>query len=93
MFIFPQNYNFKNKFLGFIEYSTIFFNLIWDLSIYFLSSILFHNFNFKMCFCIVFCFPIFLFSLIGFHHENILYVFHYLIKFFINRTVYLYRKY
>ena len=26
-FIFPQNYNFKNKLFGFLDYSTIFFNL------------------------------------------------------------------
>ena len=25
-FIFPQNYNFKNKLLGIIDYSTAFFN-------------------------------------------------------------------
>ena len=30
-FIFPQNYNFKNKLFGFLDYSTIFLNLIWDL--------------------------------------------------------------
>ena len=29
-FIFPKNYNFKNKFLGFIDYTTIFINIIWD---------------------------------------------------------------
>ena len=28
-FIFPKNYNFKNKLFGFIDYSTIFINLIW----------------------------------------------------------------
>ena len=29
-FIFPQNYDFKNKLFGFIDYSTVIFNLIWD---------------------------------------------------------------
>ena len=29
-FIFPKNYNFKNKFLGFFDYTTIFINIIWD---------------------------------------------------------------
>ena len=33
-FIFPQNYNFKNKLFGVIEYSTIFLNLIWDLFVF-----------------------------------------------------------
>ena len=27
-FIFPQNYRFKNKLLGIIDYSTLFFNII-----------------------------------------------------------------
>ena len=29
-FIFPQNYSFKNKLFGFIDYSTLFLNIIWD---------------------------------------------------------------
>ena len=33
-FIFPQNYNFKNKLFGFLDYSTIFLNLIWFLFIF-----------------------------------------------------------
>ena len=33
-FIFPKNYNFKNKFLGFIDYPTIFLNIIWDSIIF-----------------------------------------------------------
>ena len=28
-FIFPQNYDFKNKLLGIFDYSTIFINIIW----------------------------------------------------------------
>ena len=39
-FIFPQNYNFKNKLLGIIDYSTAFFNLI----IYGISFLILHLF-------------------------------------------------
>lgn len=28
-FIFPQNYNFKNKLFGIIDYSSLIFNIIW----------------------------------------------------------------
>ena len=35
-FIFPQNYNFKNKLLGIIDYSTAFFNIFWYVIIFIL---------------------------------------------------------
>ena len=33
-FIFPQNYNFKSKLFGTIDYNIIFINLIWDLFVF-----------------------------------------------------------
>ena len=33
-FIFPQNYCFKNKLFGIIDYSTLILNIIWDFSFY-----------------------------------------------------------
>ena len=33
-FIFPQNYSFKNKLFGFIDYSTLILNIIWDFFIF-----------------------------------------------------------
>ena len=44
-FIFPQNYNFKNKLFGFLDYSTIFLNLIWDLIILLLINIFFNKYS------------------------------------------------
>lgn len=29
-FIFPQNYNFKNKLFGIIDYTNLFLNIIWN---------------------------------------------------------------
>ena len=43
-FIFPQNYNFKNKLFGFLDYSTIFLNLIWFLFIFLFTSFSFKSF-------------------------------------------------
>ena len=34
-FIFPQNYNFKNKLFGFIDYNSLILNIIWDIFIFF----------------------------------------------------------
>ncbi len=65
-FIIPQNYNFKNKFLGILDYSTIFFNIIWYLFIFFILKLFFRNWNIRIFLLISFCFPITIFSFIGF---------------------------
>lgn len=91
-FIFPQNYDFKIKFLGFLDYSTIIFDVI-----FFLIVLLFVNFfnlsiYFKILLIIILVFPLFLFSIVGFNGENIISVFIYIFKFLIKRKVYLYNK-
>lgn len=90
-FIFPQNYNFKNKLFGVIEYSTIFLNLIWDLIIFIFVN-LFHNLNIKIFLFFIFCFPLLLFSFYGFNGESIIYVLKYISNFIIKQKLYLFRK-
>ena len=80
-FIFPQNYNFSNKILGFIDYSTAIFLVCWCALVGGLLHLLISDITIKIVCFIVFCFPLFLFSIIGFNNENILYVLSYLIKF------------
>ena len=92
-FIFPQNYNFKNKFLGVIDYSTLILNIIWDLFVFSLSSLIFQNNSIKISICIILCLHLLLFSIIGFNHENIISVFIYFYKYFKNPKIYLYKKY
>ena len=87
-FIFPQNYNFKNKFLGIIDYSTIFLNLIWCAIVFIFINIIFSNLNFKIFTFILLCFPLFLFSVLGFNGENIIYVLSYLIKFSLKQKLF-----
>lgn len=91
-FIFPQNYNFKNKLFGFIDYSTLFFNILYAASVFCLLDIILNNFSIKISLFTVFYFPLLIFSITGFNHENIIYVLLYLIKFFKNRTIYFYSK-
>lgn len=91
-FIFPQNYNFKNKILGIIDYTTLIFNIIWIALIVFLLNIIFNNLNIKIFFTIIFYFPIIILSLIGFNGENILYVFSYMFKYIFKQKLYLYNK-
>lgn len=91
-FIFPQNYNFKNKLFGVIEYSSLILNIIWDLFIFLLINLFFYNNNIKIFIFIIFCLPVFLFSIIGFNHENILNILIYLFKYIKNNKLYFYSK-
>lgn len=90
-FIFPKNYDFSNKLFGFIDYSTIFINFIWDLFIFCLLNLIFPYFKIKLFLFIIFSFPLLVFSLIGFNHENIMYVLIYLFKYLKSVKYYLYK--
>ena len=92
-FIIPINFDFNSKLFGIIDYNVVVFNLVWDAFVFCLTNLIFLNLTIKVFLFIFLCFPLFLFSLIGFNHENILYVLLYLIKFLANRRVYLYKKY
>ncbi len=91
-FIFPQNYNFKNKFLGVIDYTTAFVNLIWDIIVFTISNLLFSNWALKIFILVIFCFPLLLFSFAGFNGENIIYVFSYFLRFLLRQKLFLYKK-
>lgn len=92
-FIIPQNYNFKSKIFGIIDYSTAFFNIIWYIIIFLIVNFIFKNWNIKIFLLISLCFPITLFSIVGFNGESIIYVFTYIIKYLIRPKLYLYKKY
>ena len=90
-FIFPQNYNFNSKLLGFIDYSTAILNAVWFAFVFCLVNIIFSNLNIRIFLFIVLCFPVLLFSIIGFNHENIIYVFLYISKYVRRPKLYLYK--
>ena len=91
-FIFPQNYTFKNKIFGFIDYSVAIINIVWAIIIGGLLHIYIQDINIKVITFILFCFPIFLLSISGIHGENIIYVFIYMFKFFIKQKLFFYSK-
>lgn len=91
-FIFPQNYNFNSKLFGFIDYSTAIFNVLWFALIFLIVNLLFSSLNVKIFIFITLSFPVLLFSIIGFNHENILYVIFYIAKYLKRPKVYLYKK-
>ena len=91
-FIFPENYNFKNKLFGLFDYSTVIINIIWAFLMFQIAKILPFNLNIKISVFIIFYFPLLLFSIFGFNNENIFYFLSYMIKFVKNRRVYFFSK-
>ena len=92
-FIFPQNYDFKNKLFGIIDYSTAFFNISWYVIVFSLLHLFINSWNIKTFLFISFCFPLTIFSIVGFNGEPIVYVFKYIIKYIIRPKLYLFKKY
>ena len=91
-FIFPQNYNFKSKILGFIDYSTAILDVIWCILVFGLINIFNIGINFKLFIFVIFTFPVLIFSIVGFNGESIINVSYYLIKYVLNPKVLLYKK-
>ena len=91
-FIFPQNYRFQSKLFGLLDYSTIIFDLIFCILIYFILSLFFTQLKLKIFLLIVICFPVILLSIVGFNRENILAVLKYLFRYYQKPKIYLYEK-
>lgn len=91
-FIFPQNYNFNNKILGFIDYSTAILNVIWYILVFVILNIFFNNLNIKIFLFITLSLPLMLFSILGFNGENITYFLVYFFKYIFKPKIYFFKK-
>ena len=92
-FIFPQNYNFNSKLLGFIDYTTVILNIIWILLIFGFVYFFIPNITIKIAIFIILFLPFTLLSIIGFNNEKILYILLYLYYYISRPKIYLYKKY
>jgi len=90
-FIIPQNYDFSSKLFGFIDYSTAILNVFLFTLIFCIINFIKITFIIKMFLLIIFYLPILLFSIIGFNHENIVYVMLYIFKYIHSQKHYLFR--
>ena len=91
-FIFPQNYNFKSKLLGIIDYSTAILDCIWGVLVFGILNIFPLSLQIKIFIFVVLFFPVLLFSIVGFNGENIINVCTYLIKYILKPKILLYKK-
>jgi hypothetical protein len=92
-FIIPQNYNFKNKLFGVIDYSNLIFDAIWFGIVLSIVQILFESWNIKIFLLVSLTFPVLLISIIGFNGESFINVIIYLIKYIISPKLYLFKKF
>lgn len=91
-FIFPKNYNFKNKLFGFIDYTTVVLNIVLALFVFCILDFIFNSINLILSLFIIIYFPILLFSIFNLSNENILIIIIYFCKFIKNRKVYFFSK-
>ena len=91
-FIFPQNYNFKPKLLGIIDYETAIFCIIWCILIFYIFNFLFNSIQLILCLSIIAIFPILIFCFVGFNGENISSAIKYIIVYLIKPKIYVFNK-
>lgn len=91
-FIFPKNYNLKNKLLGIIDYSSLLLNVIWDFFIFCLLNLFISNITVKIFVFTVLCLPLFFFSIWGINNENVFQVIIYILKYLFKPKIYLFYK-
>jgi len=90
-YIFPKNYNFKNKIGGVIDYPTAIFNLLFIFLLYKFISIFKLTLTSKLIFISIFYTPIFLVSIFNHNDDNIICIAYYVIKFLVRPKLYLYK--
>lgn len=91
-FIFPQNYNLKLKLFGIMDYSTAIFDVIWCLSIFFISQLLFNSLKISIIFSIILGLPILIFSIVGFGGENMGLIVKSMLLYLVKPKVYVFKK-
>ena len=92
-FVFPSNYNFKNKLFGLIDYTTAIANVVWYIFCFCLVNLIFEDINFKIMVFSVLSIPFLIFSIVNNRNESILIVLTYVCKFLSSPKLYFYRKY
>lgn len=90
-FIFPQNFNFRSKLLGIIDYPTAIFNIFYFFILLSFCNLFINDSTIKIMFIIFLFLPVFMLSIIDFNHENILYFFWYMLKYIFKPKLYLYQ--
>lgn len=92
LFIFPKNYNLHSKFLGIIDYLSLFINLLWQIFIFCLVNLIFNTITLKISLFTILCLPLLIASITQPNNENMFFTILYLLKFIFNCKLYLFNK-
>ena len=91
-FIFPKNYKYNRKILGFLDYKTEIIDLSIAIILFLIIRIIFSTLSTQIYVFIILFLPILLFSILGTGGESIIEFTIYIIKFFKNQKIYFYEK-
>lgn len=91
-FIFPQNYKFRSKIFGVIDYQSAILLVVWGGLVYLILNFLFRNLKLKIFLFITFVLPVLIFSVVGISGENIINVIIYMSKFILKPKLIFYGK-
>jgi len=91
-FIFPQNYNFRGKLFGFLDYSSAILISIIGFILYVFISFFNLTLSFKFAIFIILFLPILLLSIVGFNNESLFYVITYITHFLLSPKIYYFKK-
>ena len=91
-FIFPKNYKYQSKILGFIDYITAIVDLVIGITLFLLLKIFIKTISIRIYIFIILFVPIILFSIFASDGENIIIYIYKIIKFIKRRGVYFYMK-
>ena len=91
-FIIPQNYKFKNKILGIIDYPTAILNVVWNVILYFILKNISLTISARIFIYSSLSFPILLLTIVGFNDESPIYSVKYILRYLKRQKVYLFKK-
>lgn len=92
-FIFPKNYNLHSKFLGIIDYFSLFINILWQIFTFCLVNLICNSITIKISLFVILCLPLLIASITQINNENIFLTIFYLLKFCLTPKLYLFNKY
>ena len=91
-FIFPKNYKYRAKILGFIDYVTAIVDLLIGIILFLILKIFVKRISIRIYIFIVLFLPIILFSIFFKDGENIVSYFIMIVRFLKRRGIYFYEK-
>lgn len=91
-FIIPQNYKFKNKILGIIDYPTAILNVVWNVILYFILKNISLTISARIFIYSSLSFRILLLTIVGFNDESPIYSVKYILRYLKRQKVYLFKK-